>query len=647
MIKLINTVLKSVYKNNINDLIKPIINNNNILHVCAMRGMKEDINKIIDRYNDNNININIKNDDGDNILHILFKNGYDDIAIYLINNKKFLSLITNLLFEINNNGNNPLFYCCDRYDTISKILDNINNRDKIINQVNKSNQNIITKLVNNIKEDIQPDNYYKLIIKLIDDIDFSKPNIMPILIYSILNKKNELSKYMIFNDYGITNKNSLNLYPINAACIMNNITLVKLILDKDDDIRNGGVDNLNLPINIALKRNYIDLFELLSKHVKKYDTVDKYDNIYLHYLLNAMILYNAKINKNTLMQYIDNSDLDKKNIKGITPKKLLKDLHKKNKLKIYIKRKTKIHAKNKLNNINIKKRSSMHGLFNSDIMHWYIYFYIILNKYKDVSILKSSKNKSKITNNNIISKPLTYETKLKYMINYVETQYNKLSVNLIIWKTSKLNYINKNFIKSLKKELKSKKRFIIIQLSLMLTINVSHAEIIIIDKKNKSITRFEPYGVDSFEDEYILDKIIKKMVEKITKEKYTYYIPRDYLDSVKFQSVSRDEDETIKKLGDPIGYCLAWCIYFIELRLCNPDIDNNKLVKLGSEKIIEEYKNKENPYLYFIRDYAIYLNEEKDKLLKKIGIDRDDIYDLNYKLDNINKIYKYIIKNMI
>jgi len=631
------------------DITKPIINTNNILHICAMRGLEEELIKLINIYKNNNIELDIKNSDGDNIIHLLFKNGFDEIVIKLFHNK---ILQVNILIQLNNLDDNPLFYCCDRYDTINKLYYLINK--EIINKSNRNNHTVITKLILNIKEDTKEDKYYKLITKMIKIIDFSQPKAMPVLMFAILAKKTELSKYFIINNLGINNKNTFNWYPLNVACITNNIIIVKMLLDIDDDIRNGGIDNLNLPINVAIKHNYIELFELLSKYVKKYDTVDKYDNIYLHYILNSMIIYNRKINKSILEQYINNSDLDKKNVKGVTPKKLLKDLHKKNKIKIHIinklNRQIKSRDKIKFNMTykkSIKTKNINYGKFNSDIMHWFIYQYIILNKYNNVTMLKSSTSFKKQINNKLNNKlnnkqVMTYELKLKYITEYIEEYFNKLSVNLIIWKSNKINYINKNFIKTLNKELKKKKRFITIQLSMMLTLNVSHAEVIIIDKKNKTITRFEPYGVDSFEDEYILDNIIKKIVERTTKEKYKYYIPRDYLDSVKFQSVSRDDEEINKKLGDPIGYCLAWCFYFIELRLCNPDMDNEEMVKLGAKKILEVYGGKENPYLYFIREYAIHLNEEKDKLLKKIGIDKDDIYDINYKIDNIKKIYKNI-----
>ena len=657
--KLIEEIKDDKY--NKDDIIRPIINDNNILHICASRGMLEELILIIKIYNKEKIDIGIKNNNGDNILHLLFKNGYDEIYIKITNTRKLISDTKNiyLLSDFNNMNETPLFYCLDR-KIIFKLLDiyEKNNKMNIINIVNNNGYNIVTKLIDKTDNN---NKYYDLITKITKHIDFSQPKTLPILMYSIFNNKTDISIYFIKHKLGINDKNTLRLLPINIACMSNNILIVKEILKVNDDIRTGGLDNTFLPINIAIKKNYLNLFYLLSHYIKRYDTIDKNGNIYLHNILDIMIKKNIRIDRNTLLQYINNSDLSKKNIYNITPKDLLIKLSKKYKIQKFIKSKYNKIKNNKIKNNKIKnnkiknnkllfkfnsfnklKRTNK-GSFNSDILHWMIYTYITLNKYNNISILT---HKTKINKfSNINNKGLTYDIKIKYIIEFIETYFNKLSPDIIIWKNSKINYINKNFEKCLIKELNNKNRFILINLSLMLSLDVSHAELIIIDKKAKNITRFEPYGIDSFEDEYLLDKLIKKIVEKTTNSNYKYYIPRDYLDSVKYQSITRDNDESIKKLGDPIGYCLAWCIYFLELKLCNPDYDNEKLVKLGAEKINEIYKNKDNPYLYFIRDYASHLNEEKDKLLIKIGINKDDIYDLNYKLDNIKKIYNYIIKH--
>ena len=42
-------------------------------------------------------------------------------------------------------------------------------------------------------------------------------------------------------------------------------------------------------------------------------------------------------------------------------------------------------------------------------------------------------------------------------------------------------------------------------------------------------------------------------------------MPHEYLQNVNFQQSSLGDKE--QNLGDPEGYCLAWCLWFLELKL--------------------------------------------------------------------------------
>ena len=46
-----------------------------------------------------------------------------------------------------------------------------------------------------------------------------------------------------------------------------------------------------------------------------------------------------------------------------------------------------------------------------------------------------------------------------------------------------------------------------------------------------------------------------------------------------FQILSNDDSNYTKKLGDPIGYCLAWTLWYLEQRIGNPDINLDNLLK--------------------------------------------------------------------
>ncbi len=214
--------------------------------------------------------------------------------------------------------------------------------------------------------------------------------------------------------------------------------------------------------------------------------------------------------------------------------------------------------------------------------------------------------------------------------------------SVILWRNKNLYYIHPRIESILENLFKSKHRFYMIKITLIVSSQYTHANILLIDSENFTVRRFEPYGISDVNDEIFLDRLLGDLISKIFKKKIKYYRPGDYLSGLRFQSISNDGDSTVKKMGDPGGYCLAWCLWYIELKLNNPNIEEEDLLKLASEKIIKKYKSTENPYLYFIRDYARHLNDEKDKILLKLKIPKNEIYDLEYKNSNIKKISKYI-----
>ena len=126
------------------------------------------------------------------------------------------------------------------------------------------------------------------------------------------------------------------------------------------------------------------------------------------------------------------------------------------------------------------------------------------------------------------------------------------------------------------------------------------------------------------------------------KTKMKYYRPGDYLNFAKFQLVSEDYNNKYRKLGDPGGYCLAWCFWYVELKINNPDLPEETLINRASRKITKYYKKTNNPYLYFIRDYSRKLTSEKDKILKKLNFSDDELYDSNYKTKNLTKVLLYL-----
>ena len=150
----------------------------------------------------------------------------------------------------------------------------------------------------------------------------------------------------------------------------------------------------------------------------------------------------------------------------------------------------------------------------------------------------------------------------------------------------------------------SEKRFIFVFLGVstgILKENKTHANVLIYDRKRKELEHFEPHGGDSKEawckvameghgkyrntlmvqqlpndpcDGDSLDRAIVKHLKPIIG--FETYIPaKAYCPYLGFQS-----RQALKKQGvDPGGFCQYWSIYYIDLRLSNPDTPRDQLVK--------------------------------------------------------------------
>jgi hypothetical protein len=651
-------ILELINKNKFDEIIKIKnyneykLNENNILHLLAIRGNQEGIDFLID----NKFDYNLANDEGNNIIHLLFEYGWDNIA------SVFYNKYPKLLEKFNKHLELPIKYCIKRYNTFIECF-NFMKKNKsdiynLFNYISYYNDNIIIEIIDNLQEE----NYIEFLKTNIDILDFTKPKRSPILIYSIQNNHNDLATFFIGKNKGLDIKNNMFLLPINVACGKNNIQIVELILKHNPDITYGGLDNEYLPINIAINNDYIDLLNILIKYIKNYNLIDKYKNTYLHYLSDKLndyvstnnIAYEKKI-RTIIIDFIKNSDIDLMNLDGLSSRTILQNYFKlkKNKDIEFIKKELK-KIKNTTKNdkeykdfdFNIFKQKHYNtGLFNSDVLHNMLYCIYIKNKYNiiDIPFIKFKQSSYNNSLDELKMQNINYSPHYKIIydiLGFGRTYLYPLMPSLILWHNRHLYYIDNNLYDYIKNPVK---RFLFIKITLIIGEKFTHANCVLIDYKDYSVRRFEPYGINDVNDEYYLDKLLSDKISDILKKKIRYYRPGDYLEHAKFQSVSNDSITLYKKNGDPMGYCLAWCFWYVELKLNNPDINEEDLIKNAIINIYKYYKNTENPYIYFIRDYARKLNDEKDKILKKIGLDKNELYDIEYKVDNLKKVLDYIV----
>jgi hypothetical protein len=611
-----------------------IIDNNNLLHICAIRG-KEYIYKLL---KDKKIDKYLSNSKGENILHLLFRNGFDNMGIEIA--KQY----PDLLDFVNINKSYPITYCIDRINTLDKVLDLIikNKYEYQINTPDSYDSNLITKII--LKND---KNYLKIINKIEKYIDYNLPKSKPVLITSILNRNISFAEYFIKLEKGIDIPNIVNLYPIHSALNIESEDILNKILQskkfKPTILDYGGPGNNYLPLNLCLQliekykyKKFINSLELILSKIKNFSQIDMDKNSYGHY---ALYMKNQINSKNSILiklldKIIDKTDKNLKNLDGFSINTII------NKKKID---KCKSDNNIKFPDYNFK---SNNGLFNSDIIHNMMYFIYILRKYNSstIPIIKNSQNRN-IKVNLILAKlqyqDINYDPYyigLRELIGIGYELFPELMTSVILWRNKNLYWFDPDFDLSIKNCMISDKRFIIIKVSHFPRPDSLHANVIIFDKDDNSYRRFEPYGYISTDDEMYLDKLVMDTIIKISNKKIKYYKPGDFLQKGRFQTISNDSSIEVRKTGDPNGYCLAWCLWYIELKLNNPSMKEKDLIEKAADKIFTIYCESDTPYIDFIRDYGRKLNDEKDKLFEEFNIDKEHFYNMAYNKTDLDKI---------
>ena len=175
----------------------------------------------------------------------------------------------------------------------------------------------------------------------------------------------------------------------------------------------------------------------------------------------------------------------------------------------------------------------------------------------------------------------------------------------------------------------------------------SHANYLIIDIETMEIERFEPHGayapIGFNYDPELLDLTISNYINE-SGLAFKYFKPGDYLPKIGFQTIEINELKA-DYIGDPNGFCALWCIWWVDMRLSNPNISRNKLLKLLTKELI----NGKYSYKKLIRDYSFFIVDIRDKLFIKANTNinewiNDTILDKNIELlntiliDNINSI---------
>lgn len=180
---------------------------------------------------------------------------------------------------------------------------------------------------------------------------------------------------------------------------------------------------------------------------------------------------------------------------------------------------------------------------------------------------------------------------------------------------------------------KSKKRFVGIYLYINwdCASDNAHFNALLFDNKNKTIERFEPYSFFSEKKYFNISSKFDKAFSKILKKylDFNYILPTNFCPNKGFQQKEENSllnSINIKTIGnyqlknDPGGFCGAWSLYFLNLRVSNPNSNPNELLT----NIYKYLDSDKHSFRTFIRNYSNFITKERTNLLKKYNMNSNN-----------------------
>ena len=540
-----------------------------------------------------------------------------DMIKYMIDNKANLNYVS------------PLGYINYPYYLLSKsnieTIKYVSKYDISYNHLNNYNETPIYAFIRNpfVLEYQKPNNkleitplleIYKMILDNTDNWD-SQNVFGQTCIHLIVNKPYLEQLYDILKTkyFNLNIKNRFNQTPLDIY--VSSLTLQKL---SNDNIKKK-IDNLrSLVIN-----TYLNKLEALSDSISESDSESKnqLDNNV------SKVLVDCKEKNKTCWDSVSN----------LLTKPIYSDLD---------------NLSNDYRKINIIDYQSVdYNLFYARDSDWFLYFVITIIKYDIVGVPlnDNSFDKKRILELNYVNikqdnfiEDFDQMEYINVMMEYT-TKYNMLYPITIYWINSSNIIIPYNLIDSIIRSVELGKKIIIIRIKII-TKESLHANILIVDIFNKRIIRYEPQG-GIIVDNILLDHQIASLFKSSQFfSEYKYYRPSDYMPINGFQSISHETNKYKTKRGDINGFCVAWCIWFIELYIqnLNSNIMSDKEFKTFISKVIKKLINGNYWISDYIRNYGNYIHKKLIEYLVNNGFKYSTLFFERSTDEDINNIFNHI-----
>lgn len=557
--------------------IKKDYNGSKIIHLIIIN--KKD--KLLKEYLSKDYELNLLDKYGNTPYHLLLSQMYDT--------KKFIKLVNNKV-------------CWDNENKMGEsILDLILTNNTTFNEL-KSIQNKFMKkdILDNKTKNFENICQYlneKNILKFQDIIKFDGNN--PAYFYLTKNKNiSNLAKFIQkLNNYKklikIRSKFGDNILGYYISQNKYNLHKIKDNIFQLIDI---GIqpDYIN-PITGSQPLKYILMYSNDNKFKSKYlkftdmKAIDNFGNNLGHFIISLYQKQNKKPD-DIFYNIISKVDKKHKNISNVSISQIFggKDITDKN-IKIDL-------IKTNVDSVNTTQ-------FRARLDDIIYHFYILEKKYKKLYIPKFQ--------NNISHKDLDFDS--NYISLPTELNLHLDDIPFFISYQNQDTYFIHPYLNLLISS-QNKKNFACVFLSLQDDEGNLHANVLLYNYKNKTIQRFEPYGNTTILDGE-LDNILEE--ELTWNNEFTYLTPENIIKNSGLQSLSDDTNIIYQKPGDFGGFCLAWCIWFIEMVITN-NIDYSELVNKSVKKIL-----KDNSLIEYIRSYGDKITQEKYKIYKEIGLPKN------------------------